>query len=75
MSGVRMLHFLKRFMKIHSNPPILYYGFKEKLAKTKLKEGSKEHQRPCSVVSEKKLSQILPYCRSYFRILTDVDLL
>ena len=29
MSGVRMLLFLKRLMKIHSNPPILtYYGFK-----------------------------------------------
>ena len=27
MSGVRILHFLKD-MKIHSNPPKLYYGFK-----------------------------------------------
>ena len=28
MSGVRMLHFLKRFMEIQSNPWILHYGFK-----------------------------------------------
>ena len=26
MTGVRMLHFCKRLMKIHSNTPILYYG-------------------------------------------------
>ena len=25
MSGVRMLHFKKRLMKMCSNPPILYY--------------------------------------------------
>ena len=28
MSGVRMIHFSKDLMEIHSNPPILYYGFK-----------------------------------------------
>ena len=28
MSGVRMLQFLKDIGGIHSNPPILYYGFK-----------------------------------------------
>ena len=27
MSGVRMLYFFKRLMEIHSNPPILHYGF------------------------------------------------
>ena len=27
MSGVRMLHFFERLMEMHSNPPILYYGF------------------------------------------------
>ena len=32
MSGVRMLHFLKRLIKINSNPPILYYGFKHMLS-------------------------------------------
>ena len=26
MSGMKMLHFLKEMMEIHSNPPILYYG-------------------------------------------------
>ena len=31
MSGVRMLQFLKRFIEIHWNPPILYYGFNLKL--------------------------------------------
>ena len=29
MSGVRMLHFFERLMEIHSNLPILYYGFKK----------------------------------------------
>ena len=28
MSGVGMLHVFERLMEIHSNPPILYYGFK-----------------------------------------------
>ena len=32
MSGVRMLHLFERLMDIHSNPPILYYGFKTTLA-------------------------------------------
>ena len=27
MSGVRILPLFKRLMEIHSNPPILYYGF------------------------------------------------
>ena len=27
MSGVRMLHFFERLKEIHSNLPILYYGF------------------------------------------------
>ena len=27
MSGVKILHFLKRLMEIHSNSPNLYYGF------------------------------------------------
>ena len=29
MSGVRIATLFERFMEIHSNPPILYYGFKE----------------------------------------------
>ena len=29
MSGVRMLHFFESLMEIHSNPQILYYGFKQ----------------------------------------------
>ena len=28
MSGVRLLQLFKRFMKIHQNPRILYFGFK-----------------------------------------------
>ena len=28
MSGVRMLNVFERLMEIHSNPLILYYGFK-----------------------------------------------
>ena len=30
MSGVRMQHLKKRLMTIHSNPPTLYYGFKQR---------------------------------------------
>ena len=36
MSGVRIAVLFDRFMEIHSNPPILYYGFKLQLVPTML---------------------------------------
>ena len=30
LSLLAQLHFFERLMEIHSNPPILYYGFKKK---------------------------------------------
>ena len=41
MSGVRMPHFFKRLMKMHSNPPNLYYGFMYDFETSLLQELSK----------------------------------
>ena len=44
MLGVRMLHFLNRFMKIYSNPTILYYGFKNPISIVILQDMIVEHK-------------------------------
>ena len=47
MSGVGMLHF--RLVKIHSNPPILYYGFNDQINEGHMHVASHMHTLQCVI--------------------------